>query len=203
MPGRKASEATRREQILKAAYDVAVHKGIDGLTVRAVAERARLSHGLVLFHFKRKGQLVTALLDHVLATAAVLEIPEEIARVPRPRDRLHALLRREMARLSHEPRKARLFFEYWALGTRDPAIRAKVHEALTTYRAAFRELAAEVLRADPARFTDATPDGMAAVAVSLVHGCAVQAMIDPDHFAGGEYLPAVQELIDRLVAPSS
>jgi AcrR family transcriptional regulator len=67
MPGRKAAEATRREQILKAAYEVAVRRGIDGLTVRAVAARARLSHGLLLFHFKRKDQLGLALLDRVLA----------------------------------------------------------------------------------------------------------------------------------------
>ena len=61
MPGQKAAEATRREQILKAAYEVALRRGIDGLTVRAVAARARLSHGLVLFHFKRKDQLGLAL----------------------------------------------------------------------------------------------------------------------------------------------
>ena len=60
MPGKKASEAERREQILTAAHHVALRQGIDGLTVRAVAARARLSHGLVLFHFKRKDQLVAA-----------------------------------------------------------------------------------------------------------------------------------------------
>ena len=72
MPGHKATEATRREQILKAAYEVALRRGIDGLTVRAVAARARLSHGLVLFHFKRKDQLGLALLDRVLATTLSL-----------------------------------------------------------------------------------------------------------------------------------
>src|SRR5580765_5958371 len=72
MPGQKATEAARREQILKAAYEVALRRGIDGLTVRAVATRARLSHGLVLFHFKRKDQLGLALLDRVLATTLAL-----------------------------------------------------------------------------------------------------------------------------------
>jgi AcrR family transcriptional regulator len=33
MPGRKASETQRREQILRAAHDVALRQGIDGLTV--------------------------------------------------------------------------------------------------------------------------------------------------------------------------
>jgi AcrR family transcriptional regulator len=62
MPGQRENQATRQEQILEAAYEVALRRGIDGLTVRAVAARARLSHSLVLFHFKRKDQLGLALL---------------------------------------------------------------------------------------------------------------------------------------------
>jgi AcrR family transcriptional regulator len=84
MPGQKANEATRREQILKAAYEVALRRGIDGLTVRAVAARARLSHGLVLFHFKRKDQLGLALLDRVLAMTLSLRMPDEIRAIPSP-----------------------------------------------------------------------------------------------------------------------
>ena len=41
MPGQRESQATRREQILEAAYEVALRRGIDGLTVRAVAATVR------------------------------------------------------------------------------------------------------------------------------------------------------------------
>jgi TetR/AcrR family transcriptional repressor of bet genes len=195
MPGRKAPEATRREQILKAAYEVALRKGIDGLTVRAVAAHAKLSHGLVHFHFKRKPQLVFALLDWVLATTTVLHIPADIAGIPRAHDRLRALLRQEMDRLAHEPRRTRLFFEYWALGTRDAAIRAKISAALDRYRAAFQTMTEEMVRTEPARSAGVTADGLAAVAVSFINGCAVQAMIDPAHFGLEEFLAAVDGMI--------
>ena len=92
MPGQKASEAERREQILSAAHQVALQRGIDGLTVRRVAARARLSHGLVLFHFKRKDQLVSALLDRVLAATLSLRVAEDVARIGGALDRLRALL---------------------------------------------------------------------------------------------------------------
>ena len=198
MPGQKASETVRREQILRAAYEVASRKGIDGLTVRAVAARAKLSHGLVLFHFKRKDQLVDALLDRVLATSLKLHMSEDVARIPHALDRLRALLRQEMDRLSGEPRRTRLFFEYWALGTRHSATRAKISAELDRYRAAFRATTEDILQAEPARFTGVTSDGLAAVAVSFINGCAVQAMIDPDHFDINEYLAAVQGIIGRL-----
>jgi TetR/AcrR family transcriptional regulator, transcriptional repressor of bet genes len=200
MPGRKAPEEARREQILRAAFEVASRHGIDGLTVRAVAAKAKLSHGLVLFHFKRRDQLVRALLDRVLATTSELRASEEIAPLPRALDRVRALLRQEIGRVSDEPRRIRLFFEYWALGARHAAIRAQISADLDRYRQTFRGLLEEVLRAEPARVADVTPDGLAAVAVSFIQGCAVQAMIDPDHFDLQEYLAAVEGIIGRLAS---
>lgn len=195
MPGQKASQALRRHQILKAAHEVALRQGIDGLTVRAVASRARLSHGLVLFHFKRKDQLVIAVLDRVLATTLSLQSAEDVARIREPRARLRALLQQEVDRLSRDPKQVRLFLEYWALGTRSSAIRGKISEELKRYRAAFRTLTEEVLLADAARFPGATAEGLAAIAVSFINGCAVQAMIDPERFDVGEYLASVQGIL--------
>src|SRR5688500_15061137 len=80
MPGQRAPEELRREQIMRAAYDVALREGIDGVTLRAVAAEAALSHGLVIFYFKQKDQLIGALLDRVLATTAMLDVSEDVAR---------------------------------------------------------------------------------------------------------------------------
>jgi AcrR family transcriptional regulator len=211
MPGRRAPEDARREQIVNAAYAVALRTGIAEVTLRAVAAQAGLSHGLVLFHFKRKDQLIAALLDRVLATTAMLDLSAEShrtdvsARRGAPA-RLAALLRQEVERLAAEPRGMRLFFEYWALGVRKATIRAKIAAALERYRAAFRELAAELLSDEPGREADPpsappTPDALAAVAVSLINGCAVQMMIDPEGFDTDAYLAAVVSLVER-VAPA-
>jgi TetR/AcrR family transcriptional regulator, transcriptional repressor of bet genes len=193
MPGRKATEATRREQILRAAYEVALRRGIDGLTVRAVAARARLSHGLVLFHFKRKDQLGLALLDRVLATTMALRIPDEIGTISKPRVRLQALLGHEVRRLLEEPRRIRLLLEYWARGAHSAVIRGKISAGLDGYRAAFRKIAEEAFPTKPGR--SGTPAGVAAVAVSLIIGYPVQAMTDPDQFNIEEYLAAVQAIL--------
>ena len=85
-------EEVRRGQILQAAFDVAGRDGIAGLTVRAVAAEAGISHALVLFHFGRKERLIHGLLDWVIEATSVLHISEDIARFPHARDRLHALL---------------------------------------------------------------------------------------------------------------
>ncbi|HEX6806947.1 MAG TPA: TetR/AcrR family transcriptional regulator [Gemmatimonadaceae bacterium] len=195
MPGQKASEEARREQILTAAYAVAARGGIDGLTVRAVAARAKLSHGLVLFHFRRKDELVTALLDRLLATTFLLTVSDDVLRLPDALDRFVAVIRQEMDRLSQEPRRMRLFFEYWALGSRHRGVRTKVSTALSRYRAAFRTFAEDAVQTHPARFAGVTPEGLAAIAVSLINGCAVQAMVDSEHFDIAEYRASAQRVM--------
>ena len=191
-------EEARREQILVAAFEVASRDGISGLTVRAVAAEAGISHALVLFHFGRKERLIRGLLDWVIGGTAVLHITEDIARFPHARDRLHALLQQEMSRLSHQPQHTRLFLEFWAMGTREEEIGTQISAELERYRSAFRAIMEELLRSEPAAYAGVTADGLAAVAVSWIHGCAVQAMIDPRHFDTDEYLTAVGGMIGGL-----
>lgn len=198
MPGQKATEATRREQILKAAYDVALRRGIDGLTVRAVAAKARLSHGLVLFHFKRKDQLGLALLDRVIGATLTLRVPEDIPLGSSAPERLQALLRQEVHRLSTEPKRLRLLLEYWARGAHNAVIREKISAALDRYRMDFRSIAEEVLRTGAGRIRGATSAGLAAAMVSLIIGYPVQSMIDPDRFDVNEYLATAQGVLGQL-----
>jgi len=196
MPGQKAAEATRREQILKAAYQVALRRGIDGLTVRAVAAKARLSHGLVLFHFKRKDQLGLALLDRVLEATIMLDVPADIRAIVTPMERLQALFGHEMRRLLGEPRRIRLLLEYWARGAHNAVIRGKISSGLERYRSAFRDIATEALT--PGSSAARMAPGVAAVTVSLIFGYPVQSIIDPDQLDIDEYLAAVHGILGQF-----
>jgi len=206
MVGRKAPEETRREDILRAAYDVAARQGLEALTLRAVAARADVSHGTVVFYFNRKHELVTSLLDRVLFATAVLRISDDIQRITRPSERLRALLCAEMDRLSADSRHFRLFLEYWTIGVRKATVRQKIRVALDAYRAAFKDTCAEVVNAELSlargraqHGTDpVTVTGVASVAVSLVHGCALQAVIDPKGFDVNQHFDAAAHMLDRL-----
>jgi len=196
MPGQRESQATRREQILEAAYEVALRRGIDGLTVRAVAARARLSHSLVLFHFKRKDQLGLGLLDRVLAGTLSLTVPNELRTIRKPRERLQALVDQELRRMSGEPRRLRLLLEFWARGGHNAVIRQKIGAGLEEYRTAFQDVVSEMSDGKPNRANSSA--GLAAVAVSLIIGYPVQTMIDPKWVGPEEYLASVHDVLDRL-----
>lgn len=208
MPGKKVSEETRRENIMRAAYDVAARQGLEALTLRAVAARAGVSHGTVVFHFKRKHELVASLLDRVLDATAVLRVPDAVAPIARPSDRMHALLRAEMDRLSTDPRHFRLLLDYWTIGVRNATIRQKIRVALEQYREGFKGLADEIvsggdrpLRRRAAQPTDGqgvTATGVAAVAVSLIHGCALQSVIDPKGFDVQQHFDAAAQMLGQI-----
>ncbi len=208
MPGKKASVESRREDIMGAAYDVAARQGLEALTLRSVAARADVSHGTVVFHFKRKRELVTSLVDRVLYATAVLRIPDAVAQITRPSERMDALLRSEMDRLSTEPRHFRLLLDYWTIGLRNAAIRQKVRSALEQYRDGFVGIARGILgdEVPPARRRGSlgpsgppvTAAGLAAVAVSLIHGCALQAVVDPKGFDVEQHFHAAAQMLERL-----
>jgi hypothetical protein len=103
--------------------------------------------------------------------------------------------------LLDDPRRMRLFLEYWALGGRDRRVREKISAALQRYRTTFRSLTEGVLptKSSQSAAGGVTADAVAAVAVSLVSGLAVQAMIDPDQFDVAAYKRTVDEIVQRLV----
>jgi AcrR family transcriptional regulator len=198
MPGHKAGEAERQEQILAAAFAVATRLGLEGLTIRRVAARAGLSHGLVHFHFKSKADLLVALLDRLFADTAAFAVGPEIARIGPPMQRLLALLKQEMGRLTSDRRRIHLFFDFWLMGTRHPRIRARMRAELERYREAFRPMVDEVLQTEPHRFADVTAEGLSAVVVAFIKGSAVQAVIDPRGFDVPQFTTAANALLSQL-----
>lgn len=197
MPGSKAPESQRREEIIAAAYAVAAREGLDGFTITQVAAQANLSPGLVIFHFKTKRMLLLDLLKWLVATTTVLRVDPLISTLASPHDQLIAVLRQEMQRLSNEPHRIRLMFDYFTAGVRDAEVRETLRGEFERYRMAFRPITAAVISAEPERFPGVTADSLAAVSVSFIKGCAVQSMIDAD-FNIEQYLAAAETLLSQV-----
>ena len=108
MVGKKVAEETRREDILRAAYDVAARQGARG----ADAPRRRGPSGRQsrdrLVPLQTEARARSESVDRVLYATAVLRVPDDVAQITRPSERMHALLRAEMDRLSTDPRHFRL-----------------------------------------------------------------------------------------------
>lgn len=199
MPGRKAPESARREQILGAALRVAVRDRLSALRIRDVAKEAGLSAGLVLFHFRTKEALVLALLEWLLESTTVLK-PQRRDSKNTAAGSLSALIRTEAARLSTERQRSELFFDFWVAGTRTQNLRTRMRRALVQYRREFHSLAQATLAERTDAGSGLTADGIAAAAVSFIHGCAMQAVIDPKRFDLAAALRVMDALEQQLCA---
>lgn len=195
MPGQKIPERERREQILDAAMKVALRDGIGSVTVRAVAAQAGSSHALVLFHFKRRDTLVSALLATVLAS--VLAAPV-LPAAPTALARLRALVRGELGRLGTEPGSVRLLLDSWALGARHPGLREQVRKAWAEYRHTVRQVVEQALSEEGRMSRGVTADGVAALVVAIVSHSAVQEVIDPEDFPQAEYVSTAESALGRF-----
>ncbi len=158
MPGQKEPEIARREQILNAAFRVALRERLSGLRIRDVAAEAGLSSGLVLFHFKTKDTLIAALLEWLLESTRMLSPKVHVRGDASAAACLGTLIGAEARRISTDRRRSELFFDFWVAGTRNARLRVQMRAALTKYRHEFRELAAEMLASRGHRFPGASAD---------------------------------------------
>ena len=179
MPGQRATEGQRKRQILDAAYQVVVQKGLNGLTGRDVAQVAGLSSGLVFFHFGSIEALRLALLDELIGW--LIGLDENAATNSSATDFL-ALMQEEIGLQQTDHEKVGLFLQYWVLGMRTPEIKDRLRQALDDYRALFREPAREFLAARGVDPQEQAAESLAALAVSIVVGCAFQELLDPGWF---------------------
>ena len=202
MPGRKEPEDQRRDAILRAAYKIAARERLGGVTARAVAAEARVSSGLVFFYFESIDNLLVALLDWLLERTIARGQPVQSVADALDGDqatRLIGTVAVAVRRLPRERERVELFFDYWVLGTRHPAIRRKIRRALAVYRASFVIGAQAVIDANAERYANTSAEGLADVIASFLYGCALQIVTDPTRFDSERTLATLDALVRQPV----
>ena len=173
MSPRPQIDHIRRPQLLRAAADVIVERGLASTRIADVAERADISPPAVLYWFRSKDELLAEALT-VDEERFYVEMRERIDLLERPRDQL-----RFMIEASAEEYDWTLWIELWARALRDPASR----HARQRLDNRWREQIAAVIRAGQGagEFGDADAGEVALLLASLLDGLAVQATLhDPD-----------------------
>lgn len=123
----KAEALHTRGQVLRAAAAVLAHQGISAFTIEAVAQEAGVTKGGVLHHFPSKADLITGLIDQVVASFN-LRLQEELKTEPegRPGRWLRAYLRAVF--LAEYP-DANLLPALAAAAAAEPLIRSRIRRS--------------------------------------------------------------------------
>jgi AcrR family transcriptional regulator len=175
----KATTQTAPERILEAACDLIAAEGIDEVRIARVAQRAGASTALVHHYFSTREELLEQALIHSFEEAG----DERFRESPDSEETATEALARGLAESLPFPgsqeREWVLWVELWLRAVREPALRPVAARLYGRYR----DWVAGLIRAgvETGEFRDdADPEALADLAMALLDGTGVRALIqDP------------------------
>lgn len=122
---RTQSRDARRLQVIEATIDALAERGFSRTTVTDVAARAGISHGLVLFHFQSKENLLAETLDF-LAEEYRLNWQAALATAGEaPEDRILALVKADFAEAICTSSRLAAWCAFWGESQSRPLYQAR------------------------------------------------------------------------------
>jgi TetR/AcrR family transcriptional repressor of bet genes len=146
-PPRKASRESRREQLMEATVEVLAEFGFARTTLKEVAAKAGLSHGLVNFHFRSKETLLVETLLYLAQeyrqnwTSALETAPDD------PAARLDALLRADFRPEICTPSRLAAWCAYWGEAQSRPIYQERCGSNDTEYVRVMESICRELIDA--------------------------------------------------------
>jgi AcrR family transcriptional regulator len=168
--------AARRAELLAAAYQVVLERGLANTRVADVAAATNVSGGLIHYHFATKDDLIVEMLRSV-AGEDIVKAREIADAKGTAVARMDRLIRHYTPDPGEDP-SWRLWIDGWAAGVRDPAMR----QIMTELDAAWAECVEQVIRDGVAdgEFTCAEPAITAQRLSSLYDGLGLRVMVDAE-----------------------
>lgn len=115
----------RRQQLINATIAMIAESGFSRMTITGVAERAGVSHGLVLFHFKSKDQLLTETLDYLAEEYRSNWQTAFRSAGERPEEKILALTRADFNEMICTPAKLAAWCAFWGESQSRPLYQAR------------------------------------------------------------------------------
>lgn len=172
-PRRLPSTAKR---ILEAAKTIVAERGFSELTMTALEQESGANRALVSYYFGDKAGLVTAIVDSLFEEPDS-EVVEEIRDNCEGPERTVRFLEWQ-ERVSANDRVNRMLYELLPHALKDAQIRQRFAEEYRLYRS----VDADCLRPAPMQMTQDEAEALAAVAIAVVEGLAMQHALDPEGF---------------------
>jgi len=181
-PGR----VQRRKDLLGTVYTVISENGIDGASMRQIADRANVSTGTINYHFGNKHKLIMAALQ-----AAYLAPGDSDYALASPLDKLKAFAFGHIFQSSTDR-----FWRFWvncaAAGTRNPELRKHQNRRFEKQQATWTLLIQDAVKAGQLpSFPDAAV--MAEQLMIFTHGLVMRQILQP----GAENRLQCEKLLER------
>lgn len=181
-PYKRESEATRRDALILAALDLVGEAGPEAATVRAIADRAGVTPGLIRHYFSSKDELIRAayrrLMEWLTQDSSVALLQADKG----PKAQLVAFVQASLRPPVVDPARLGLWAGFLNALRRDPEMRV-IHDQ--GYRA-YRDLLERLIAALPRDATAAQCRRDAIACNAVIDGLWLEGSALPEAFAAGE-----------------
>jgi TetR/AcrR family transcriptional repressor of bet genes len=197
-----ASEDVRRQDLIAATLDCIADYGIQGATVRQIADRAGVTPGLIRHYFVSKELMFQAAYREVVNTMFESAIKAADAVTGDPLARFRILLLVNFQEPIVDQRMLSLWATFISQTGVDPALAAIHREGYITYRDTLEQALADAMGA-AGRQIDATERRAMAIAINgLIDGLWLEGCMAGDIFAEGELGRIALSTVERLTGLS-
>lgn len=170
-------EAARHEQIVRCAIEVLAEEGYQRATLARIAERARVSKSVVVYHFGGKDGLFAEVVTEVFGKATA-EVRPRVEAASSAADKLRAYLRARLGHLDSGRQHMLALYELWMnLRTDDGRMRLGEPDATGTVDAIEAILVAGQRSGEFAAFSVPV---MAMTIRQAVDGALLRLRVEPD-----------------------
>jgi AcrR family transcriptional regulator len=191
----KKREQERRAQILWAAIQCVAELGIEGATMKKVADRAGVSTGMITYYFEDKNDLMKAALAH--GHQMVGDRSRQLRQANDSRDYLTTLF--EVSLIDDSPTVPPLSFwiEYWAHASRDTDLKDFRAGRIARFRQSIADAVAS--GADDGRFEPGIDPLLAAdLLQAVLDGLQLKAALDSATISRERAMDVVAFLLELL-----
>jgi len=182
---RTASRDVRRKQLIKAAIDSISKRGFSGTTLKHVTEGAKLSHGVVNFHFDSKETLYDETLGYLVREHYDLWQDAMRRAGTRPEDQLTAIINSDFDDKVCSTKNLAVWFAFWGQAKYRPNY-LKIHNNYDEERfVEIENLCAKII--EDGKYQHLNAGSVARTIEALVDGCWLSMMLYPSSAKRQQY----------------
>lgn len=184
---RKSQALRKREQIAWALFDCLSENGHENITIKRIAAKAGLPHGVIHYYFEKKDDIVNHLVETL--TALYLEKFQSFldAREEGGNDNVEKMLHYLVAAFVFDRPLNRVFYNLVQMGFERRGVSAPLRRLLDAYRGKIRDMFVQAGAGEQS-------SQLSMMVVAVIEGMALQWMIDPDGFDRQEVFGTVDRL---------
>ncbi len=168
--GRKSNANNRRKQILQALYECLAEKGHERVTIKRLAQKAGLPHGVIHYYFTDKDEIITELVKNLQETY-FKQWEKLLSKISNNRRKIPAAIDFLAEAMVLNPGLNRVLYNLVQMGFEKKAVRDALKEAYQVYR---QQLADLFFKNSSAGEQHISATGL----LAMVEGLALQWMIE-------------------------